>query len=75
LERRAGATRQQIDGQRQRIATGMAAATFVHRTSRDGDPQLHTHCAVANVGRRPDGTYAALDATPIYEWGRAAGSV
>jgi conjugative relaxase-like TrwC/TraI family protein len=47
----------------------MAAATFVHRTSRDGDPQLHTHCVVANLGRRPDGTYAALDATPFYEWG------
>jgi conjugative relaxase-like TrwC/TraI family protein len=75
LERRAGATRQQIDGVRQRIPTGMATATFVHRTSREGDPQLHTHCVVANVGRRPDGTYAALDATPLYEWGRAAGSV
>jgi conjugative relaxase-like TrwC/TraI family protein len=75
LERRAGATRQQIDGQRQRIPTGVAAATFVHRTSREGDPQLHTHCVLANLGRRPDGTYAALDATPLYEWGRAAGSV
>ena len=75
LERRAGATRQQHDGERRRIPTGVAAATFVHRTSRDGDPQLHTHCVVANVGRRPDGTYAALDATPLYEWGRAAGSV
>ena len=73
LERRAGATRQQVDGERQRIATGLAAATFVHRTSREGDPQLHTHCVVANLGRRPDGTYAALDAAPLYEWGKAAG--
>ncbi|MCA1832879.1 MAG: relaxase domain-containing protein [Actinobacteria bacterium] len=75
LERRAGATRLQVEGERQRIPTGVAAATFVHRTSRDGDPQLHSHCVVANFGRRPDGTYAALDATPLYEWGRAAGSV
>ena len=75
LEQRAGTTRQQIDGRRQRIPTSLAAATFVHRTSREGDPQLHTHCVVANLGRRPDGTYAALDATPLYEWGRAAGSV
>jgi len=75
LERRAGATRQQLDGQRQQLPTGVAAATFVHRTSREGDPQLHTHCVVANIGRRPDGTYAALDATPLYEWGKAAGSV
>jgi conjugative relaxase-like TrwC/TraI family protein len=75
LERRAGATRQQVAGERERIPTGMAAATFVHRTSREGDPQLHTHSVVANLGRRPDGTYAALDATPLYEWGKAAGSV
>jgi conjugative relaxase-like TrwC/TraI family protein len=75
LERRAGATRQQVDGERQRIPTGVAAATFVHRTSRDGDPQLHTHAVVANLGVRPDGTFAALDAAPLYEWGKAAGSV
>ncbi|MEW6473973.1 MAG: MobF family relaxase [Actinomycetota bacterium] len=75
LERRAGATRLQIDGQRQRITTGLAAAAFVHRSSREGDPQLHSHCVVANLGRRPDGTFAALDATPLYEWGKAAGSV
>jgi conjugative relaxase-like TrwC/TraI family protein len=75
LERRAGATRQQVDGERERIPTGTAAATFVHRTSREGDPQLHTHAVVANVGVRPDGSYAALDATPLYEWGKAAGSV
>ena len=24
---------------------------------------------------RPDGTFAALDATPLYEWGKAAGSI
>jgi conjugative relaxase-like TrwC/TraI family protein len=75
LERRAGATRQQVDGERQRIPTGLAAATFVHRTSREGDPQLHTHCVIANLGRRPDGSFAALDAAPLYEWGKAAGSV
>jgi conjugative relaxase-like TrwC/TraI family protein len=75
LERRAGATRQQVDGERQRIPSGMAAATFVHRTSREGDPQIHTHAVVANLGVRPDGTFAALDAGPLYEWGKAAGSV
>jgi conjugative relaxase-like TrwC/TraI family protein len=75
MERRAGATRQMVDGERRRIPTGIAAATFVHRTSREGDPQLHTHAVVANLGRRSDGSYAALDATPIYEWAKAAGSV
>ena len=75
MERRAGATRQMVDGERRRIPTAFAAATFVHRTSREGDPQLHTHAVVANLGRRPDGSYAALDATPLYEWAKAAGSV
>ncbi|MGH8973294.1 MAG: MobF family relaxase [Acidimicrobiia bacterium] len=75
LERRAGATRQQVYGERERIPTGVAAATFMHRTSREGDPQLHTHAVVANLGVRPDGTFAALDACPLYEWGKAAGSV
>jgi conjugative relaxase-like TrwC/TraI family protein len=75
IERRAGATRLQVDGDRRRIPTGLAVATFVHRTNREGDPQLHTHAVVANVGRRPDGTYAAVDAAPLYEWAKAAGSV
>ena len=36
---------------------------------------MHTHAVVANLGVRPDGTFAALDAAPLYEWGKAAGSV
>src|SRR5205807_8428521 len=75
LERRAGATRQQIDGVRQRIPTGVAAATFVHRTSREGDPQLHTHCVVPNLVRRPDGSCVAIDGTPLWEWKKATGSI
>src|SRR5207244_2970110 len=75
LERRAAATRQQVDGERQRIPTGLAAATFVHRTRREGDPQLHTHVVGANLGTVPDGTFATLDATPLYEWGKATGSI
>ena len=32
-------------------ASGLVAAAFRHRTSRAGDPQLHTHVLVANLGR------------------------
>ena len=43
VESRAAVTRRQHARQRQRVATtGWAAATFVHRISRAGDPQLHT---------------------------------
>ena len=51
-------------------------ASFVHRTSREGDPQLHTHCLVPNVvRRRPDGRHVALAARPLFVWARAAGSI
>ncbi len=55
--------------------SGWAAATFVHRTSRAGDPQLHTHAVIPNVVRRDDGTWVSLDATGLHRWAKAAGSV
>ena len=77
LEERAAIARQQVGGVRRRVATnGWVVAGFVHRTSREGDPQLHTHCLVPNlVQRRMDGRFVALDAGPVFEWARAAGSV
>ena len=51
-------------------------AGFTHRTSREGDPQLHTHCLVPNlVQRTSDGRHVGLDAGPLFEWARAAGTV
>ncbi|HWE65162.1 MAG TPA: MobF family relaxase, partial [Acidimicrobiales bacterium] len=76
LESHMAVARQQKEGVRTRVPTdGLAVATFVHRTSRAGDPQLHTHCVVPNLVRRPDGSHVALDAGPLYEWARAAGCV
>ncbi len=43
----------------------LVAATYRHEDSRpvEGhvDPQLHTHCIIANATRRADGTWSALD--------------
>lgn len=76
VESRAAVTRRQRGGVRVRAATsGWAAATFVHRTSRTGDPQIHTHCVIANVVQRDDGAWVALDAAALYRWSKAAGSV
>ena len=77
LEERAALARVQSHGVRRRVATeGWVVAGFVHRTSREGDPQLHTHCLVPNLVRRTgDGRHVGLDAGPLFEWGRAAGSV
>src|SRR6185437_724354 len=38
-----------------RDALGLIAALFVHHISRDGDPQLHVHAAIANLALRADG--------------------
>ncbi len=35
----------------------MIAATFMHNTSRNLDPQLHTHCVIANIVKRNDGNW------------------
>ena len=77
LEDRAAVARVQVGGVRRRVATeGLVVAGFVHRTSREGDPQLHSHCLVPNLVQRVgDGRVVALDGGPLFEWGRAAGSI
>ncbi len=54
---------------------GVVAAGFRHRTSRAGDPQLHTHVLVANLTRGGDGRVSALDGRLVYGQLRAAGYV
>jgi len=76
LEDKAAVARQQSKGVRRRVpTTGFAVATFAHRTSREGDPQLHSHCLIANVVRRLDGSHVAFDANPLHDWAKAAGSI
>jgi conjugative relaxase-like TrwC/TraI family protein len=77
LEQKAAAARVQWRGVRWRVTTeGWVVAGFVHRASRESDPQLHTHCLVPNLVQRTlDGQYVAFDAGPLFEWARAAGSV
>jgi conjugative relaxase-like TrwC/TraI family protein len=48
---------------------GFVAAAFRHRTSRAGDPHLHTHVVIANLAHAPsDGRWTALDGRPLYSW-------
>ena len=48
---------------------GFVAAAFRHRTSRAGDPHLHTHVVIANLAHAPaDDRWTALDARPLYSW-------
>src|SRR5438270_2556253 len=74
LEDKAAHARQQTKGVRRTVPTqGLAVATFVHRTSREGDPQLHSHCVIPNLVQRPDGSCVALEGHRLYEWKKAAG--
>ena len=62
-------------GTRRLPGAGFIAAGFRHRTSRAGDPQLHTHVLVANLTRGPDGRWSALDGQALYRSKLAAGVV
>ena len=73
MERHASALRRGHAGAEVVDGDGFVAAGFRHRTSRAGDPQLHTHVLVANMSRGPDGRWTALDARPIYRHARTAG--
>ncbi|MCY4606987.1 MAG: relaxase domain-containing protein [bacterium] len=44
-------------------ADGSVVAGFRHLTSRDLDPQLHTHCVLANMTRTPDGAWKSVEPT------------
>jgi len=52
---------------------GFVAAAFRHRTSRAGDPLLHTHVVVANATRADDGRWTALHGQLLYRHAKTAG--
>jgi conjugative relaxase-like TrwC/TraI family protein len=73
LEREACFTRRGHGGVERLRGEGFIAASYRHRMSRAGDPQLHTHVVVANMTRAA-GKYTALDAHALYEHKSGAGA-
>ena len=74
LEREAVRSRRGRNGVEVLDGDGLVAAAFRHRTSRAGDPQLHTHVVIANTTRcGDDGVWRALDARHLYAHAQAAG--
>ena len=51
---------------------GFLAAAYPHRSSRAGDPQLHTHVLVANATLGPDGRWSRLYHPALYEHAKTA---
>ena len=77
IEKNALFTRTGANGVRQVDVTGLVATAFTHRDSRAGDPDLHTHVAVANKVqvREPDGSpgrWLAIDGRVLYKAAVAA---
>lgn len=67
IEKKALFTRQGTNGVRQVNVRGLVATAFTHRDSRAGDPDLHTHVAVANKVQTLDGKWLAIDGRPLHK--------
>src|SRR5829696_3795670 len=54
---------------------GVLAVGFDHRTSREGDPLLHTHLVIANRVQGQDERWTALDGRDLYRHRLAADAI
>jgi conjugative relaxase-like TrwC/TraI family protein len=50
-------------------------AIFPHASSRELEPQLHSHCVLLNVAARADGTYGTILSEPFYRYKLTAGAI
>jgi conjugative relaxase-like TrwC/TraI family protein len=72
IEKHALVTRTGPQGIRQVNVRGLVAAAFTHRDSRAGDPDLHTHVAVANKVQTIDGRWLSIDGRVLFKANVAA---
>jgi conjugative relaxase-like TrwC/TraI family protein len=66
IEQQALFTRTGPQGIRQVNVRGLVGAAFTHRDSRAGDPDLHTHVAVANKVQTLDGRWLSIDGRVLF---------
>jgi conjugative relaxase-like TrwC/TraI family protein len=67
IEQHALFTRTGAQGIRQVNVRGLVRAAFTHRDSRAGDPDLHTHVAVANKVQTLDGRWLSIDGRVLFK--------
>lgn len=72
IEKYASVARRGHDGRLRERVAGIVCATFEHSTSREMDPQLHTHALVLNVALRDDGSWGTIENRHHYLWLRSA---
>jgi conjugative relaxase-like TrwC/TraI family protein len=61
-------------GARRERPTDVLIACFDHVTSREGDPNLHTHSVILNVALSADGRYRTLEPRSLYAWQKTVGA-
>lgn len=72
IERECGVSRRGSTGRLHEPAK-LAVAVVPHQVSRDGDPHLHIHAVIMNVGVRPDQTTGTIVSRPFYKRKMASG--
>src|SRR6186997_3365328 len=72
IEKHALFTRTGPQGIRQVNVRGLVATAFAHRDSRAGDPDLHTHVAVAYKVQTLDGRWLSIDGRVLFKANVAA---
>jgi conjugative relaxase-like TrwC/TraI family protein len=69
-------TRQMKDGELESVKTGnLVVAMFRHNTSRELDPQTHTHAVIMNATKREDGEWRSLTNDEIWKAQRVVGAI
>jgi conjugative relaxase-like TrwC/TraI family protein len=67
IEAHALYAREGPQGVRQVNVRGLVGAAFTHRDSRSGDPDLHTHVAVANKVQTLKGRWLSIDGRMLFK--------
>ena len=75
LEDNHALTRRGKGGTIREPVAGLTIARFHHHTSRDLDPQLHTHAFIFNTAPRQDGSWGALVSRDLYKAQKETGAV
>jgi conjugative relaxase-like TrwC/TraI family protein len=73
LEKTSAWARRGKGGRIKERTAGLLMAQFDHHTSRDLDPQLHTHSFIFNLAPRKDGTWGAILSRELYKAQKQAG--
>lgn len=75
LEDNHAVTRRGAGGKLREPVAGLTIARFHHHTSRDLDPQLHTHAFIFNTAPRRDGSWGTIVSRELYKAQKDTGAV